>query len=420
MDNLGIILLLTTILSVVQYHYFKKIPTVIGVTFCAMFVSLICILLKSLGFVFLSDYAKVLIASINFNQTVLNYMIGPLLFAGAIHIELDQLKNKKLIIATFATVGVLLSSFLVSILMKPLFDYAVFGMPFSYILLFGILISPTDPIAVLSILKKAEAPKSLNAKIVGESLFNDGVGIVFYAIVLDTIIGAHHISINNVVLHLAREAGGGVILGLALGYLTYLLIKNINNYSLEILITITLVFFGYFVAEKLHTSGPIIAVVSGLFIGNKGKIFDNVMSEKTREQLFSFWEIVDELLNILLFVFIGLEILAIDLQLKNVLIGIVGYFVVLLARFFTVSATVKTLEIFKQNFSSGAIRIMTWGGLRGAISIALALSLPPGEFKDVILTITYVVVTMSIFLQGLTVGPLVRYIVSKNSEQLLN
>lgn len=418
MDNLGIILLLTTILSVIQYHYFKKIPTVIGVTFCAMFVSLICILLKGLGFVFISDYARVLITSINFNQTVMDYMIGPLLFAGAIHIELEQLRDKKFIIATFATVGVLLSALLVSILMKPLFDYAVMGIPFGYILLFGILISPTDPIAVLSILQKAEAPKSLNAKIVGESLFNDGVGIVFYAIILGIVTGTHHLSIYNVVSHLAIEAGGGIVLGLALGYLAYLLIKKINNYSLEILITITLVFFGYFIAEKLHTSGPIIAVVSGLFIGNKGKMFDNVMSEKTREQLFSFWEIIDELLNILLFVFIGLEILAIDLQLKNILLGIFAYFAVLFARFFTVSATVKTLEIFKQHFSHGAIRIMTWGGLRGAISIALALSLPPGEFKETIVTITYVVVTMSIFLQGLTVGPLVRYIVSKNSEQL--
>ncbi|MDH5457587.1 MAG: sodium:proton antiporter, partial [Nitrospinota bacterium] len=279
------------------------------------------------------------------------------------------------------------------------------GIPFIYCLLFGALISPTDPIAVMAILKTVGAPKELETKIAGESLFNDGVAVVIFIVLLDIAIGTHEPTFVSITVLFLKEAVGGALFGLVAGYGAYRLMRTVDNYQVEVLITLALVFASYAAAEAIHVSAPIAAVAAGLLIGNHGRTM--AMSEKTIEHVDLFWELIDEILNGILFVLLGFEILILTFDMSNFKAGLIAIPVVLLARFIGVSLPIW-LRKFKREFSPNAIKILTWGGLRGGISVALALSLPASPERELILMMTYVVVVFSILVQGLTIGKLVQ------------
>jgi CPA1 family monovalent cation:H+ antiporter len=279
------------------------------------------------------------------------------------------------------------------------------SLPLIHCLLFGALISPTDPIAVLGILKTAHAPKSLETKIAGESLFNDGVAVVVFLVLFGIAVSGHEISAAHIGLLFLEEAIGGVLFGLVIGGITFYMLKGIDNYSVEVLLTLALVMGGYTLATLIHVSGPIAIVVAGLMIGNHGRSF--AMSEQTRGHLDTFWELVDEILNAVLFVLIGLELLLISFTGKHLFAALLIIPIVLLARLASVALPIGVLRL-KRQFSPGVIKVLTWGGLRGGISVALALSLPAGPERNLILTVTYLVVVFSIIVQGLSIGQLVK------------
>ena len=327
-------------------------------------------------------------------------------------------RDKKKLVAIMASFGVVFSTFLiggVSWLLFPLFGFEV---PFLWCLVFGALISPTDPVAVLGILKTAGAPKSLETKITGESLFNDGVGVVVFLALLGMALGGqgdHGISgAGDVAKLFLVEAGGGLLWGFVIGLAAYFMLRSIDNYQVEVLITLALVIAGYRLASHWHLSGPLAMVVAGLMMGNQGRSF--AMSEKTREHLDTFWELVDEILNAVLFLLIGLELLVLDLSGRAIAVGAILIVVVLAARFAATSIPVMLLKS-RREFSPGVVRILTWGGLRGGISVALALGIPKEiEHREVILVATYVVVIFSIVVQGLTLKPLVVRVVKSADE----
>ncbi len=334
-------------------------------------------------------------------------MLSFLLFAGALHINLNDLAERKWSIGSLASVGVLLSTFLVGSAAWWLLGALGIGMPYLYCLLFGALISPTDPIAVLGLLKTAGAPKSLETKIAGESLFNDGVGIVVFLALLEVASGHHAVNAGEVTLLFVQEVVGGALFGLGLGYVAYRMLKSVDNYQVEVLITLALVFGGYALANSLHLSGPIAIVLAGLLIGNHGRAFG--MSETTRHHLDVFWELIDEILNAVLFVLIGLEVMVLTFTRAHLVAGLLLIPIVLGARFVGVGIPITVLRLFR-SFTPGAVRILTWGGLRGGISVALALSLPAGPERETILTVTYILVVFSIVVQGLTLQRLMRRI----------
>lgn len=410
MSLFEIIAVLITVTAVFTYinHRWIGLPVTIGVMVMAMVMSLALHLIDLLGF-HLEQQATDLLHTIDFNQTLLHGMLSFLLFAGALHININDLADQKWTIGTLATVGTVISTFLVGTATWLILQLV--GMELSYVfcLVFGALISPTDPIAVLGILKNAHAPKSLETKIAGESLFNDGVGVVIFLAILEIATGTHDLSAGHVALLFVQETVGGALFGLGVGYLAYWMLKSIDQYQVEVLITLALVAGGYALANALHLSGPIAIVVAGLLIGNQGRLLG--MSEKTREHLDMFWELIDEVLNAVLFVLIGLEVLVLTFTEPYLFAGLILIPVVLLSRLVAIGAPVSLLRHF-QPFGPGAVWIMTWGGLRGGISVALALSLPPGPEREIILAVTYVVVVFSILVQGLTMEKLIRWMVA--------
>ncbi len=383
-------------------HRVLRLPVTIGLMAIALAMSLILLLLGKLGFD-INVRAEAFIRSIDFNEALMHGMLSCLLFAGALHVNLSDLLDQKWIVGTLASVGVVLSTFVIGGASYYLFSLVGLHLPFLYCLLFGALISPTDPVAVMGILKEARLPKPLEVKVVGESLFNDGVGVVVF-LVLMSLIPRDSVLISDVVLLFVEEVLGGALLGILLGFGAYLMLKSVDNYQVEILITLALVMGGYELANLLHTSGPIAVVVAGLLIGNQGRRL--AMSEKTREHLDAFWDLVDELLNAILFVLIGLEVLVLSFQSAYLKAGLVAIPLVLFARFITVWLQVKVFSLVRE-FSQRTVAILTWGGLRGGISVALALSLPAGPARDAILLITYTVVVFSILVQGLTIKRLI-------------
>ena len=404
-EIIAVLLTLTAAFSAINYH-FIKMPTTIGVMVVALVMVSTIIGLNQLG-VDLRPWAHRLLDQIDFDQALLNGMLSFLLFAGALHIDLRELRGEAWPILVLATVGVVASTGIVAVLVRGALALVGVDLSFAYCLVFGALISPTDPIAVLGILRRANVPKSLEVRITGESLFNDGFGVVLFLALLGmaTEAGAEA-SAGHVALLFLEETLGGVAFGLAIGSVAYWVLKRIDDYQVEILVSLALVTGGYAVANLIHTSGPIAIVVAGLLIGNHGRKF--AMSEKTRDNLDTFWEIIDEILNAVLFLLIGLELLIIDLQGSYVLAGLLAIPIVLVSRFASVGAPL-TLMRLRRTFGHGTIRTMTWGGLRGGISVALALSVPAGPHRDVILTVTYVVVLFSILVQGLTIAPAVRH-----------
>ena len=385
-------------------HRFIHLPHTIGLVVMAMVASLgvigLNLMMPQLG---IQDQVHEVISQVDFNETLMKGMLSFLLFAGALHVDLEKLAAKKWAVGLLATLGVLTSTFLIGTAMYYVLQMLGQPIPYIYALLLGSLISPTDPVAVLSILKTVSIPKSLEIKIAGESLFNDGVGVVIFLVILAlaTSTGTDSMGPMDVAKLFVMEAVGGAVLGFIAGFIAYKALAALDEYSLEVLITLALVMGAYALAYRLHVSGPIAVVVAGLLIGNKG--MKQAMSEKTRDHVEKFWVLLDEILNSVLFLLIGLEVLVVGFGTDQITAGLIAIPVVLASRLIAVSIPIKTLGMLGRDFTRGAIPVLTWGGLRGGISVALALSLPDSEFKPVILTITYVVVVFSIIFQGLTI-----------------
>ena len=407
----NLVALLITLAAVFGYinHRWIKFPHTIGLVVVALAASIVVLLADALFPVLgLRAVVRQTLTDIDFEDTLMKGVLSFLLFAGALHVDLDSLIKRRWAISVLATVGIVTSTLIVGGTMFYGFGLFGFDVPFVYCLVFGSLISPTDPVAVLGILKEIDVPETLEAKIAGESLFNDGVGVVLFSVLVSIAAGsAEHGALDaaGVAELFVVEAVGGVVLGLAAGYSAYRAMKTINQHTLEVLITLSLVMATYGIALQLHVSGPLAMVVAGLFIGNHGKRF--AMSDATREHMETFWSLVDEVLNSLLFVAIGFEVVAVAVTGQSVGVALLAIPVVLFARWVSV-ATPMTLLALRQEFTRGAISVLTWGGLRGGISVALALSLPMSPVKPVLLSTTYAVVIFSIVVQGLTIGRVVR------------
>lgn len=407
MLNLAAVLVsLAALFAYVNYR-FLRLPSAIGLMLISLMLSLGVMAAGRLGWGGIQTQAHALMAQMDFSQALMKGMLSFLLFAGALHTNLEDLAKQKWVILTLASIGVLISTMLVGLAAYAVFDIFGLSVPLIYCLLFGALISPTDPIAVLGILKQAGAPKSLETKIVGESLFNDGVGVVVFIVLLGIATGQHAPSVGGIGLFFLMEGVGGALFGLVAGGVAFWMLRAVDNYSVEVLITLALVMGGYALASALHLSGPIAMVVAGLLIGNHGRLL--AMSPTTRDHLDNFWELLDEGLNAVLFVMIGLEMIILTFTGGELAAAILMIPVILTARFVSVGLPLGLIG-FIRSFSKGAVRVLTWGGLRGGISVALALSLPPGPERHVLLAVTYVIVVFSILVQGLTVGPLVKWI----------
>ncbi len=392
-------------------HRFIGLPNGIGIMVIGLLMSLLLVALNKLGWYETEAIAEIL-SQVDFDDTVMNGMLSFLLFAGALHVNINRLAALKDTIAVLATLGVILSSLIISVVSFYVFQLFAIEIPYIYCLVFGVLISPTDPIAVMGILKKAGAPKSIEVKITGESLFNDGVAVVLFIAVLGVATGQSEASFSSVGLLFLQEAVGGAVFGVALGYVGYWMLKSIDNYQVEVLITIAMVTGGYALAQYLHLSGPIAIVIAGLMMGNQGRML--AMSDVTRDRLDNFWELVDEVLNAVLFLLIGVEILLIQFLPSYIYSALLIIPLVIVARFISVGLPVTLLR-FKNTYSPHAIKILTWGGLRGGISVALVLSLPAGPYREPLIAATYAVVLFSILVQGLTVG---RVAAMANSKEL--
>jgi len=410
----SILISLAAVSSYVNYRYIK-LPTTVGVMLVALVASLALVLVGPYAGGF-REQATALVARIDFNQVVLHGMLAFLLFAGAIHVSLDDLGREWLSISSLAIAGTLASTFIVGGATWLVLGWLGLGIPLLHALLFGALISPTDPIAVLGIMKSVGAPRQLEVQVAGESLFNDGLGVVVFLVLLqlsgsDGAAGSAaaaaplSMGVGAVGLLLLKEVGGALVLALAAGFITYQMLKRVDNYQVEVLLTLALAMGLYALADALHLSAPIAVVVAGLFVGNQGRAF--AMTENTREHVDTFWELVDEILNVVLFLLIGLEILVLPIERGWLVAGVLAIPIVLAARWLSVAAIIGPLSRVTAQ-SKGAIAVFTWGGLRGAISVAMALSLPATYSRSLVLTLTYFVVVFSILVQGLTVGRVIR------------
>ncbi|MFP4844742.1 cation:proton antiporter [Winogradskyella sp. PE311] len=355
---------------------------------------------------------KAFISSIDFETVLLDIMLSFLLFAGALHTNFNQLKIQRGPILAFATLGVLVSTFLVGIVMFYVLQLIGLNIEFIYCLLFGALISPTDPIAVLGILKKAGAPKKLETKIVGESLFNDGVGVVVFLTIFAIAAQPNaDIVFTDIATLFGKEVFGGIALGLILGWVTYRLMKSIDNYEVEVILTIATVMGGTMLAHNFHLSAPLAMVTAGLIVGND-TVRNTAMSKTTETYVDKFWELVDVLLNTMLFVMIGMEMLILTLEGKYIYAGLLAVPIILMCRYISLWLPIKFFSK-RLDFVPKTNLIMTWGGLRGGISIALALSLTQEMHRELFLVITYIVVIVSIVGQGLTVEPIIKRLTKK-------
>lgn len=417
MDLLGTASLLMTVTALFAYvnYRFIRLPITIGVMVISLVFSMLLVLLSKAGLTLGMDYTEKLLSGVDFDATLMEGMLSFLLFAGALHINLNELLDKQWVVGILASVGVITSTFIVGITSWFVLGWFDINLPFIYCMLFGSLIAPTDPVAVLAILKTAGASKSLETKIAGESLFNDGIAVVVFLVILGIAVGGDgHGTAAATPLSVAKlffqETIGGAVFGLLIGWITYRLLKSVDNYQVEVLLTLALVMGGYAAARAMHISGPIAIVIAGLLIGNHGRRF--AMSDQSRENLDTFWELIDEILNAVLFMLIGLEIIILNINGNHVAAGVLMFFVVLMARFIAVGIPVSILKL-RQSFHPHVVTILTWGGIRGGISVALALSLPLGPERNVIVAITYVIVIMSVILQGLSIKNLVQYAAGK-------
>jgi len=398
------LILLTAVFAYINDRWIKWPPT-IGVMVIALISSIV---IAIIGLLVPEVISKVLVvvSNINFEQVLMKIMLSFLLFAGALHIDAKRLRRQKWPVIVLATAGTFISTFVVSAMAWYLFGFFNLQISYIYCLLFGALISPTDPIAVMGILKQAGIPKSLELKISGESLFNDGVGVVVFLTVLGVAVnGTANFSFSSTLLLFVKQGGGGLFFGTVMGYIGYFLVKSIDNYRVEVLITLTMVTCGYSLADYFHLSGPLAIIMAGIIFGTRTK--EAGLSEISRDYLVKFWDLIDEILNAMLFLLIGLEMLVIKINSTIALIGLIMIVVVLIARYISVAFPVMFLKLWIK-FEKNAVLILTWGGLRGGISVALALSLPPAMHRDEFVLITYMIVVFSIIVQGLTIGKLAK------------
>lgn len=385
-------------------YLFLKLPSAIGILIVALMASFgVMIADAVLPALAMREQISAIVVDLEFSASLLDGMLGLLLFAGALHVKLGELRRQAWVVVLMATIGVGIST-----AVAGYGFYWIFGAPLIVALVFGALISPTDPVAVLGVLRDANLRKSLETKIAGESLFNDGVGYVVFLVLVGIAFphgDNHGEGLSAATWLFLQEAGGGALLGAVLGWIVFQIMRRIDDYPLEVLLSLGLAFGGYQLAVYLHLSGPIMAVVAGLFIGDVGVKYG--MSEQTRRYLDSFWVLIDEILNAVLFLLIGVEVFAVAFDVSAFWGGILCIGLSLIARLAAVVIPVLILRPFR-DFARDVIPIMTWGGIKGGISVALALSLPDSEWKPVILTATYIVVVFSIVVQGLTIAPLAR------------
>jgi CPA1 family monovalent cation:H+ antiporter len=404
LNIVAILLVLTATFSYINQRYLKW-PMTIGVMAIALVLSLAIIGLDKLGFATLRGHEHALLTSIDFTEVLMQGMLSFLLFAGALHVDINQLRRVAWQVGVLALIGTAVSTLIIGYGSWHLLAALGIAIPLAYCLLFGALISPTDPIAVLGVLKSAHVPKEVEATIAGESLVNDGVGVVLFALLLEMLHTSVAPTLGAGLSLFAREAIGGALFGVAVGYFVYRVLRTIDDPQVEILITLATVVGGYALAHALHVSGPLAMVAIGLLIGNEGRSF--AMSAQTRERLDLFWQVLDEILNGVLFVLIGLEFALLVFPPGSFVAVVLVVALCLLARYLVVGLPVVTARHwFGLPARSGLL--LTWSGVRGGISVALALSLPPGPERDLILMLTYSVVVFSILVQGLTVGRLAR------------
>lgn len=406
MDALSAAAVLITLAALFSWlnHRFIRQPASIALLLFSLALSLALIALGRLGLDPRGLVPRAL-GAVDLDRALLESMLSFLLFAGALHVDLGELARRKWAIGFLASFGVLVSAALAGLALWWIFGALGHPVPLIYCLLFGALISPTDPIAVLAILKSAKAEKSLASKMAGEALLNDGFGVVLFVVFLGIAMGGQESGAAHVAALFAREVLGGALFGFAIGYAAYRMLASVDNYQVEILLTLALVMGGYALALALHVSGPIAIVVAGVLIGTHGRRY--AMSPQSRQRLDQFWELIDEILNAVLFVMIGLELVRLDFDSTFAWAAALAIPAVLAARFLSVGLAALVPGL-RQDFPPSVVGILTWGGLRGGISVALALSLPAGAHRDEIITVTYVVVVFSILVQGLTLSRLLR------------
>ena len=405
------ILTLSALFGYINYRWLK-FPHTIGIVVIALLASLGAIAVDAMvPALNLKAAVTGVLLRVDLPEVLMKGMLSLLLFAGALHVDLDIMATRKWAIGIMATLGVVISTAIVGVGSWLLLDLLGVPTPFIWCLVFGALISPTDPVAVLGILKTIEVPAPLEAKIAGESLFNDGVGVVFFTILVALAVGTGEgqpVGAAGIAQLFLRETVGGAAIGLGVGYAAYRAMRSVDEHNLEVLITLALVFLLTALAQAAHASAPIAAVVAGLLIGNHGRRF--AMSEKTAMHVRTFWSLIDEILNSVLFLIIGFEVLTLAFEGRTLAAALLTIPLVLAARLISVAAPIGLLRI-TEKFTDGAVTVLTWGGLRGGISVALALSLPDDPSKEVILVITYGVVIFSIIVQGLTIGRVVKRVV---------
>ena len=399
--SFSVLIVLASVFAYIN-HRILKLPSAIGIMVIAIVVS---VTLVASGDNFLpktTSHLTELINNFDFTEVLMGAMLNFLLFAGGIHINIKDLREQFGPVLIFSTVGVVISTIAVGFGTYYLLPYVGITMPFIYCLVFGALISPTDPVAVLSILKQANVSKSLETKVAGESLFNDGMAVVVFTVVLQLAIGKEvALNVESIGLLLLKEAGGGLVLGVILGYTASRAMRVVDDYIISVLITLSVVMGGYLIAHELHISAPLAMVAAGLFMGNFSESFK--MKSETQDYLIKFWELIDEIMNAVLFLFIGFELLLIKDLNEYLVAGGICILIVLLARWVAIFVPTKFMSL-RYRFSPQTIKVLVWGGIRGGVSIALALSIPQNEYNKIIISITYCVVVFSIVVQGLTIG----------------
>ena len=413
-DAAAVLIVLAAALGYLNFR-FLKLPSSIGLTIMGALASLIVVGLDQVfpGAGFGHDVVQ-FIAGIDFQTTLMDGMLSFLLFAGALHVDWHEMARGRWPILVLSTVGVVLSTLLVGGGFLLLSHMVGFEVPAIWCFVFGALISPTDPVSVMSVLKRADVSPALEATVAGESLFNDGVGVVVFSILLASAVSSEPFSVAHGAHLFAVEAGGGILLGLAIGWIAFRAMRSIDDYKVEVMISLAVVMGGYAIARPLHASGPVAMAVAGLIIGNAGVA--HAMSDTTRDYLHKFWDLIDDILNTVLFLLIGLEVVTIPGDLRLLVLGVAAIPLALAARSLSV---ILPLRVIRPKHRYGLVAPVTliWGGLRGGISIALALGLPDGPARSVILAATYVVVLFSVIVQGGTIKRVLEYLTAKETTR---